>query len=60
MGLALFILKLLFDFALLLKGSAIFGQQSLLKYFLPLEIIYIIYNTAIGPLGLLGKFTWKP
>lgn len=59
-GLDFFLLKLLLDFVLLNRGSAVFKQRQLVKYFVPLEVMYILYDSIVGPLGLLRKFTWKP
>jgi cellulose synthase/poly-beta-1,6-N-acetylglucosamine synthase-like glycosyltransferase len=59
-GLLFFVIKLVFDFAILARGAQVLGQRRFLVSFVPLEILYIVYNTVVGPLGILGKFNWKP
>ncbi|MCX7983321.1 MAG: glycosyltransferase [Bacteroidetes bacterium] len=51
--------KLLADHLLLHKGASILEERKFLKWFIPMEILYIFYNAIIGPLGLVFKFSWK-
>jgi len=51
--------KLLLDGWVFSRGTALFGNTRLLRSLIPLEIASVLYNTFIGPLGVLGTFTWK-
>lgn len=59
-GLPCFAVKLAADVTLFLLVSEMLSQRGLAAYFLPMEILYIFYNTFIGPLGLIKSFEWKP
>lgn len=48
------------DYLLLSKGSSLLQERKFLWFILPMELLYIAYNSFIGPLGLLLKFSWKP
>jgi len=54
-----FLLKFLFDFLLLQKGTKIVGRRDLLKYILFAELFQIPYILWVGLNGLFGKFSWK-
>lgn len=51
--------KFILDGILIRKAVRIFGNRTLTKWFVPLEICYIFYNLIVGPLGLFGTFNWK-
>ncbi len=51
--------KLAIDGILFYKGTTIFGNRRLLRWLAPLEIIAVLYNLVIGPLGFFGSFSWK-
>ena len=55
----LFLLKMLFDFLLLFKGTQLTGRRDLLKYFILAELFQIPYILLVGFIGLWGKFSWK-
>ena len=64
-GVLAFLAKIVFDFLLTLTAVRRFGLTgsrgtSLIGGFLLTEILYIFYNTFIGPLGFIRKFDWKP
>lgn len=59
-GIPCFAIKLCADATLFLIAITIFQQRGFGRYFLLMEILYIFYNTFIGPLGLWKKFEWKP
>ncbi|MFZ5517765.1 MAG: glycosyltransferase [Candidatus Zhuqueibacterota bacterium] len=56
---AAFTMKLIIDFLLILKGTAVAGRRDLLKYFLIAEIFQIPYIIYVGFTGILGQFNWK-
>jgi len=58
-GLAILAAKLAFDALIVAKGTSLFGEQRLFPSIVVLEIASVLYNALIGPLGVLGKFTWK-
>ncbi len=60
MFLAAFAIKLFVDMVFLLVGGHTLGQRNLNPSFLMMEILYILYNTFIGPLGFVRRFEWKP
>jgi cellulose synthase/poly-beta-1,6-N-acetylglucosamine synthase-like glycosyltransferase len=53
-------MKSVFDLALMIIGGQILGSRGLTASFLLMEILYIAYNTLIGPLGFLSRYEWKP
>lgn len=59
-GLPCFAAKLVADASLFFISSETFRQRGFAVYFLLMEILYIFYNTLIGPLGFIRKFEWKP
>ena len=59
-GLPCFTVKLVADASLFFISSETFRQRGFAVYFLLMEILYIFYNTLIGPLGFIRKFEWKP
>lgn len=58
-GLGAFVVKLLADGILALVAGARLRQGRLASHFPLMEILYILYNTFIGPLGFLKSFQWK-
>ncbi|MBI3579022.1 MAG: glycosyltransferase [Ignavibacteriales bacterium] len=54
-----FIAKMAVDTLLFFSADSMFHQTRFTASFLLMEIIYIFYNTLIGPLGFLKKFEWK-
>ena len=51
---------LLVDFALLWRGTAVLRCRSLLKYFLPFRVYFLIYNLALAPFFLFPvSVRWK-
>lgn len=64
LGILAFIGKIIADAALTLAGLSVIREARLfsrfrLFNFLLTEILYIFYNTFIGPLGFLTTFEWK-
>lgn len=64
-GIIVFALKLAVDLLLTLVGVQILSQGTVTRRMRPgnfvlTEILYIVYNTFIGPLGFLRSFEWKP
>ena len=58
-GLSAWGVKSLFEYAFLRQAAIVFGERSLLRYFLPTALLHPLYVTAFGFLGLLGSFRWK-
>ncbi len=57
--LLLLLIKALVDFPLLLSFAKFFGQQKLLLYFLPLEILYPFYVVLTAISGQFVSVKWK-
>lgn len=57
--LIIFGIKCFIDFLLLFLASCFFSKQKHLFYFLPMQLIYPIYVSVIGILGIRKKYTWK-
>jgi len=53
------LIKLVIDFLLINKGTALVGRKDLRKYFLITEILQIPYILYVGFAGIVGKFEWK-
>jgi len=51
--------KLMSDGMLFLYSSRIFHVRTFIQSFLLMEVLYVVYNSLLGPLGLFQKFTWK-
>ena len=58
-GLGIVAGKLLLDGWMFYKATGLFGETRLLRSLVPLEFASVVYNSFIGPLGVLGTFTWK-
>jgi cellulose synthase/poly-beta-1,6-N-acetylglucosamine synthase-like glycosyltransferase len=52
-------LKIISDAVLAASGSAAFQEPHAVRRFLPMEVLYVVYNWIIGPLGFLTTFRWK-
>jgi cellulose synthase/poly-beta-1,6-N-acetylglucosamine synthase-like glycosyltransferase len=57
--LVLFISKFLSDIFLFTFSHRIFDASHFRYSFILMEVLYILYNSLIGPLGIFRKFTWK-
>ena len=51
--------KWLIDFILLFLVSSFFKQRGVLKYFIPVQLVYPIYILLIGLASKFYKFEWK-
>lgn len=58
--LAAFAGKLFVDLLFLFVGGLVLGKGNLNLSFVMMEILYVFYNTFIGPLGFVQQFEWKP
>ncbi len=58
-GVGAYTIKTLFDYLLIHKGTILFQHKKPLPYVIPMEVLYILYNSLVGPLGLILKFSWK-
>lgn len=54
-----FMLKIIFEYKILLKGTELLYGKDLLKYLLVAEIFQIPYIVIAGISGLFGNFKWK-
>ena len=55
----LFLLKCFSDFVFLYPVAKFFGRRELLWWFLPEQVLVIIYVTLMGIIGTNGKYSWK-
>jgi cellulose synthase/poly-beta-1,6-N-acetylglucosamine synthase-like glycosyltransferase len=53
------LVKLLSDALLIMPTSRIFNERSSRVPFIFMEVLYIFYNSLVGPLGFMRKFSWK-
>ncbi|MGB2867181.1 MAG: glycosyltransferase [Bacteroidota bacterium] len=60
LALSAFVVKLTADLAVFLAAGEVLHQKGFGVRFLLMEILYIFYNTFIGPLGFINSFEWKP
>jgi cellulose synthase/poly-beta-1,6-N-acetylglucosamine synthase-like glycosyltransferase len=59
-GLPVFLTKTAVDMAFVILGSSQLGAPPPMFSFLFMELGLLWYNLIVGPLGILGSFTWKP
>jgi cellulose synthase/poly-beta-1,6-N-acetylglucosamine synthase-like glycosyltransferase len=52
-------IKLLADYILFSSSHHIFEAAKFRTSVIPMEAMYVLYNSCIGPLGLFRKFAWK-
>lgn len=52
-------MKSVLEFSFLRQASRGFGQEGLLKYFLPTQFLHPLYVTVFGLLGLFARYRWK-
>ncbi|NQT77789.1 MAG: glycosyltransferase [Bacteroidetes bacterium] len=57
--LAALLLKNIIDFPLLWNISSFVGQQKLMRWYFPFQLIYFFFISASGILGNLSSYTWK-
>jgi cellulose synthase/poly-beta-1,6-N-acetylglucosamine synthase-like glycosyltransferase len=55
-----YLLKCVVDAVVFYGAAPIFRQAKFASTFPFMEAMYVLYNTMIGPLGLLKRFDWKP
>ncbi len=56
----LFVIKSVPDYLLLSNVLSFFDRKDLIRYFIPLQVIYPLYVTLAGFFGLIfAKFSWK-
>jgi len=53
-------IKFCSDYVLIRNGAIVLEERQFVPWFIPMELLYLLYNVCIGPLGLLFKFSWKP
>jgi cellulose synthase/poly-beta-1,6-N-acetylglucosamine synthase-like glycosyltransferase len=52
--------KLISDTLLIISSITNFNGYLFRRSYIFMEILYLLYNSIIGPLGLICKFEWKP
>jgi cellulose synthase/poly-beta-1,6-N-acetylglucosamine synthase-like glycosyltransferase len=52
--------KCVIDAVLFFDTAPVFGLRRFTFSFLLMEAFYVLYNSFIGPLGLIKNFDWKP
>ncbi len=57
--LALLVIKCSIDFLLLFLSASFFKKKRLLIYFVPEQIVYLIYIVLFGLIGTMGPYEWK-
>jgi poly-beta-1,6-N-acetyl-D-glucosamine synthase len=55
----LFLIKVIIEFPFVNAVAIFFNQQRLMKYFIIMQPIHIIYTLISGWLGRFGSYTWK-
>lgn len=56
----LFFGKLLVDLMLVMRGASLLSEKVSWVQIIPMELLYLFYNSFIGPMGFLTDFEWKP
>lgn len=54
-----FLAKSVVDYVFLQKVTVFFKDKTLLRFFFPFQVVYIIYISVIGILGNFVNFSWK-
>jgi cellulose synthase/poly-beta-1,6-N-acetylglucosamine synthase-like glycosyltransferase len=54
-----YVIKSILDTTLFFTAAPVFGEKQFGPSFLFMEILVILYNSLIGPLGFLKRFEWK-
>lgn len=52
-------IKCFIDFLLLFLSASFFKKKTFLVFFIPEQIIYMVYVVIVGLLGSIGKYEWK-
>lgn len=52
-------IKLVTDFVFMYKTTSFFKRAALLRYFLVVQVLYMLYIVFIGIYGNTGKYYWK-
>jgi cellulose synthase/poly-beta-1,6-N-acetylglucosamine synthase-like glycosyltransferase len=55
-----YVIKCIMDSMLFFTAAPMFDEKRFGPLFLLMEILIILYNSLIGPLGFLKRFEWKP
>jgi cellulose synthase/poly-beta-1,6-N-acetylglucosamine synthase-like glycosyltransferase len=55
-----YVIKCVVDSMLFFTAAPVFNEKRFGPLFLFMEILVILYNSLIGPLGFLKRFEWKP
>ena len=58
-GLALLLLKLMMDGAIIRRGGVVFRMRYPAWKIIFFDVGYLLYNTLVGPLGHLGRIRWR-
>ncbi|MCX6141998.1 MAG: glycosyltransferase [Ignavibacteriales bacterium] len=55
-----YVIKCIMDSMLFFTAAPVFNEKRFGPLFLLMEILVVLYNSLIGPLGFLKRFEWKP
>jgi cellulose synthase/poly-beta-1,6-N-acetylglucosamine synthase-like glycosyltransferase len=55
-----YVIKCIFDSMLFFTAATMLTETRFGPFFLFMEVLVILYNSLIGPLGFIKKFEWKP
>jgi cellulose synthase/poly-beta-1,6-N-acetylglucosamine synthase-like glycosyltransferase len=55
-----YLCKCIVDSVVFFTAAPVFGQRKFAPSFIFMEVLYILYNVLIGPLGFIKHFEWKP
>jgi cellulose synthase/poly-beta-1,6-N-acetylglucosamine synthase-like glycosyltransferase len=51
--------KCVVDIVVFIRAARVFRHTEFAATFLGHELLYVLYNTFVGPLGFVGRFRWK-
>lgn len=55
----LFVIKSLIDFPFLFSVTSFFGEKKLMRFFIPVQIVYLFYVSFTAITAFTGVFDWK-
>ena len=59
LAIAFFVGKVVIDLVLVMKGGAMFSEDHAWTQVVHMELLCLLYNTLVGPLGFITGFEWK-
>jgi hypothetical protein len=55
-----YLCKCVVDSIVFFTAAPVFDQRKFAPSFIFMEVLYLLYNVLIGPLGFIRHFEWKP